>query len=307
MAVRPRHPVELRDLALDLTQLCFDLAGFVDPTPVSDGVSALIALGRGQWLDAAISGVAMVPYVGDLAKAGKLGKYAQSLENAITLAKNSPEAARLLAPVFARLDQALRLLPDAPSLQPIRSAVARFLQSHHAARAASLLPDIRRHFTFRRFQRATTNMSRVSAVSVPPARSRPSAPLPPNGPPPAAPATTPDPSSAPASAHPPMAPTSASRTPTSIPVLLAPSNTGPAPAAPTSISKTPGNASSSPASASRPGSRTCTASEKPAPSAAKSSGPKSTPTAPGSPSRSTSSTPRHPNPAPPPDNSPTHP
>ena len=72
MAVRPRHPVELRDLALDLTQLCFDLAGFVDPTPISDGVSGLIALGRGQWLDAAISGIAMVPYVGDLAKAGKL-------------------------------------------------------------------------------------------------------------------------------------------------------------------------------------------------------------------------------------------
>lgn len=153
MAVRPRHPVELRDLALDLTQLCFDLAGFVDPTPISDGVSGLIALGRGQWLDAAISGIAMVPYVGDLAKAGKLGRYAESLENAIALAKNSPEAARLLAPVFAKLDQVLRLLPDAPSLQPIRSAVARFLQSHHAARAASLLPDIRRHFSFRRFQR----------------------------------------------------------------------------------------------------------------------------------------------------------
>ena len=67
--VAGREPVspELRELALDLVQLSLDLAGIVDPTPISDGSGALLALARGLWLDSAISGVSMVPYVGDLA------------------------------------------------------------------------------------------------------------------------------------------------------------------------------------------------------------------------------------------------
>lgn len=49
------HLEELRELGLDLIQMAFDLAGIFDPTPISDGASGLLALSRGQWLDAIIS------------------------------------------------------------------------------------------------------------------------------------------------------------------------------------------------------------------------------------------------------------
>ncbi|MCB1019629.1 MAG: DNA/RNA non-specific endonuclease [Acidobacteria bacterium] len=147
---------ELAEVALDLTQLCLDLAGIADPTPISDGSSALISLGRGRWFDAIISGVSMLPYVGDLAKAGKLPRYVKTVEKAIQLAEKSKDAARLLAPVIARLDEALRLMPNVPSLQPLRQAVRRFLRQNRAAtHVAAALPDIRKHFQFRKFSRGS--------------------------------------------------------------------------------------------------------------------------------------------------------
>lgn len=140
---------ELRSLALDLTQMCFDLAGLFDPTPVSDGASALISLGRGDWLGAALSGASMIPYVGDLAKAGKFPKYLKTLERAIVLAQQSERAAELLRPVISRLDQALQLLPDVSQLREIRAKVAEFLLQNRVARVAvRVLPDISRRFQF---------------------------------------------------------------------------------------------------------------------------------------------------------------
>lgn len=64
---------------LDMVQMGFDVAGIFDPTPASDGISGAISLARGDWLGAGISLVSMVPYVGDLAKAGKIGKWAQAV------------------------------------------------------------------------------------------------------------------------------------------------------------------------------------------------------------------------------------
>ena len=66
------------ELALDVTQIALDIVGLVDPTPISDGVNGLISLGRGDWLGAGISAVSMIPYVGDAAKLGKLGRYAEN-------------------------------------------------------------------------------------------------------------------------------------------------------------------------------------------------------------------------------------
>ena len=62
----------------DVTQIALDIVGLVDPTPISDGVNGLISLGRGDWLGAGISAVSMIPYVGDAAKLGKLGRYAEN-------------------------------------------------------------------------------------------------------------------------------------------------------------------------------------------------------------------------------------
>lgn len=138
--------------ALDLAQLCFDVAGMIEPTPVSDGASLLISLGRGRWFDAAISGVSMIPYIGDLAKLGKIPRYLQTVENAIALARQSEEAARLLAPVMSRLDRLLRLLPDnAPAeIIRLRNLVSQFLRENRTASVIGhALPDISHHFHFR--------------------------------------------------------------------------------------------------------------------------------------------------------------
>src|SRR5215510_10675508 len=54
-------------LLLDLGQTVLDIAGIFDPTPISDGISGVVSLFRGDWLGAGISVAAMIPYVGDLA------------------------------------------------------------------------------------------------------------------------------------------------------------------------------------------------------------------------------------------------
>jgi hypothetical protein len=81
-------------LKLDLTQMGIDLVGIVDPTPISDGSNTVISLFRGNWKDAAISAVAMVPYVGDAAKLAKLPKYVKVLEQLGEVAMSAKGAVR---------------------------------------------------------------------------------------------------------------------------------------------------------------------------------------------------------------------
>lgn len=99
------------DLALDLTQIGLDIAGLFDPTPISDGANALISIGRGDWLGAALSAVSIVPYVGDAAKLGKLGKYAQTVAKAIDAARANPALRKTLAPAIQGIADALAKLP----------------------------------------------------------------------------------------------------------------------------------------------------------------------------------------------------
>lgn len=146
---------QVRELSLDLLGLALDLAGIVDPTPVSDGASALLSIARGNWLDAAISGASMIPYVGDLAKAGKLPKYMKSVEKAVALAKQSEKFAQALTPAFQKLKSALDFLPKGanPQLDRLRALVESFLKGRGAAAIAKRLPDISKHFKF------TTNIA----------------------------------------------------------------------------------------------------------------------------------------------------
>jgi hypothetical protein len=138
----------IRELSLDLLSLALDLAGIVDPTPVSDGASALLAVARGQWFDAILSGVSMVPYVGDLAKTGKLPKYLKSIETAIDLAQRSERVATAFLPAFRKIREALNLLPRGANthLDLILDRLDSFLKRHGAAAARIVLPDISHHF-----------------------------------------------------------------------------------------------------------------------------------------------------------------
>ncbi len=141
---------QVREVALDLLGLALDLAGIVDPSPISDGSSALLSIARGNWFDAVISGASMVPYIGDLAKAGKLPKYMKSVEKAVALAKQSEEVAQKLLPAFRKLKEGLEFLPKGanPHLDRLRSLVESFLKGRGAAAIAKRLPDISKHFKF---------------------------------------------------------------------------------------------------------------------------------------------------------------
>lgn len=91
-------------MVADLAQMGLDLTGIIDPTPISDGSNAVISLGRmagslwnGEWgaagghlLNGAISVAGILPGLGDLAKAGKIGNWAETVANAVSMASRNP-------------------------------------------------------------------------------------------------------------------------------------------------------------------------------------------------------------------------
>ncbi len=81
---------------IDWAQGGLDGVGVLDPTGVSDAINALIYAGRGQWGNAAISGIAIAPYIGDIGKGGKYAakgaKALKAVDKAGDIAKYSDEA-----------------------------------------------------------------------------------------------------------------------------------------------------------------------------------------------------------------------
>lgn len=100
-----------------------DIAGIFDPTPISDGASGLISLFRGDFVGAGISAISIVPYVGDAAKLGKLGRYAQTLAKAVEAAKASPEVAKAIGPAMEKLRGAIGAVPLDKLPDGLRKAV----------------------------------------------------------------------------------------------------------------------------------------------------------------------------------------
>lgn len=113
-ANRP-DPAELArqksELMLDLTQMGLDIAGLIDPTPVSDGANGIVSLFRGDFLGAGISALSMIPYVGDLAKVGKLGKFVKTMDRVVEIARMDPRFADAVRPVLNQIKGALDQLP----------------------------------------------------------------------------------------------------------------------------------------------------------------------------------------------------
>ena len=99
------------DLVMDLTQMGLDVAGIFDPTPISDGANTLISLGRGDWLGAGLSAISIIPYVGDAAKLGKLGKWGETVTKAIEAAKTNPAMREAIKPAMDGLKSALDKIP----------------------------------------------------------------------------------------------------------------------------------------------------------------------------------------------------
>ncbi|MCA9010162.1 MAG: hypothetical protein KDB01_10475 [Planctomycetaceae bacterium] len=143
---------EKQDLALDITQMVLDIIGIFEPTPFADTASGLISLGRGDWLSAACSGISLLPYIGDLAKLGKIQKYSQSILKAIRVAENDAEFAAKIRPGLQRLKD---LCDDVPldelpvSLRAASRKIADFLNEGTVAvgpvnKALATLPEAKR-------------------------------------------------------------------------------------------------------------------------------------------------------------------
>ena len=101
------------EVVWDVSQMILDFTGIFDPTPVSDGSSALISLARGRWFDAVVSAVSLVPYVGDLAKTAKLPRYLESVRKAIKVASVDAKWGMNLRELFVKLKVTLDKVYDA--------------------------------------------------------------------------------------------------------------------------------------------------------------------------------------------------
>jgi hypothetical protein len=108
---------EERELLLDLAQMTLDLTGFIDPSPLSDGTNAAISLNRSDWLGAGISSLGLIPYLGDIAKLGKLDRWVSTIDQAVALARRSERFAAEIRPFVRKLavilnEAPLSMLPD---------------------------------------------------------------------------------------------------------------------------------------------------------------------------------------------------
>jgi len=70
-------------------QASLDVVGIFDLTGIADGVNAGISANNGDWLDAGISALGIIPLAGDLAKAGKIEKDVKIIGNAIDEVKSA--------------------------------------------------------------------------------------------------------------------------------------------------------------------------------------------------------------------------
>lgn len=67
----------------EVLSAALDLAGIVDPTGIADGANAVLQAKSREYLNAAISAAGLLPYIGDIAKVGKIKKDIQIIEKAI--------------------------------------------------------------------------------------------------------------------------------------------------------------------------------------------------------------------------------
>ena len=117
------NPVEL---GLDLTQLALDITGIIEPTPFSDGGNTVISAGRaigslfsgdfgaagGHAVNGVLSAAGMLPYLGDAAKAGKVGKWAQTVSDAVSAVATNPALRGALEPALRQVKNAVDAIPQ---------------------------------------------------------------------------------------------------------------------------------------------------------------------------------------------------
>ncbi|TRW18246.1 HNH endonuclease [Glacieibacterium frigidum] len=123
-------------VALDLTQVALDIVGIVEPTPFADGSNTIISIGRGDWWGAGASLLGVVPYLGDAAKLGKLGKWADTVSNAAELAAKDVGFRKLVEPTLEKIRDAINAAP----LDSLPSSVRNTLESMRTKIDEALAP-----------------------------------------------------------------------------------------------------------------------------------------------------------------------
>jgi RHS repeat-associated protein len=83
----------------DILQAGLDIVGIFDPTGIADGINASISAKKGDWGNAIISALGVVPYLGDIPKLGKIKKDIKVIENGIEALKKAEKRAEKLSKV----------------------------------------------------------------------------------------------------------------------------------------------------------------------------------------------------------------
>lgn len=78
----------------EVVSAALDIVGIVDPTGAADLANTALQAKNGDWLGASISAVGLIPYVGDVAKAGKVSKDVKIIENAVEACKQTRTEAK---------------------------------------------------------------------------------------------------------------------------------------------------------------------------------------------------------------------
>lgn len=113
-------------LGLDLTQMGLDIVGIFEPTPFADGSNVIISAGRalgalvsGEFGDAgghAISGVISAAGIfaglGDTAKIAKVGKWAETVSDAVGAVAKNPALRATLEPGLRKVYEAVSRIPE---------------------------------------------------------------------------------------------------------------------------------------------------------------------------------------------------
>lgn len=113
-------------LGLDLTQMGLDIVGIFEPAPFADASNTLISLGRGavsiangNWgeagghgLNGLLSAIGIIPYAGDAAKLGKIGKWAQTVADTISAIAHNPAMRSALEPGLRAVKDAVDGIPQ---------------------------------------------------------------------------------------------------------------------------------------------------------------------------------------------------
>lgn len=112
-------------LGLDLSQMALDIVGIFEPTPFADGSNTLISLGRGigslfsgdgeaggHFVNGGLSALGIIPYLGDAAKLGKIGKWAQTVADGISAIAANPAARAAIEPGLKAIKDAIDKIPQ---------------------------------------------------------------------------------------------------------------------------------------------------------------------------------------------------